>query len=392
VSLTGRLIYVQNNLHVTLTPFRGESRVLKETASLVQQGLVQRVFIVALFENGLREREDIDAVRTVWRVKLRSRNWPKNFISQLFKYVEFCWRVSSYANRNQVKMVNIHWLGLLPLGVWLKLRFGAKLIYDTHELETETMGLNGFRKAVSKVVERALIRFADLTIVVGKEIEKWYRKEYQINSIATVLNCPPYRQTQKTRLLRDEFNIPDSQKVVLYQGALSTGRGVELLLDAFENASDNRYVVIFMGYGELEKRIKDAVARCPRIRYKPGVPPSEVLAYTASADVGISAIEDSCLSYHYCLPNKMFEYVMAHVPVVVSNLPEMRNVVNTYGVGAVMQNWDDGSIFQALRRLEELNKDVLDRNLNVAAKEFSWQGQEEVMAQAYKTHILAKGD
>jgi len=289
-------------------------------------------------------------------------------------------------------MVNVHSLALLPLGAWLKIRFGAKLVYDTHELETEVHGLRGLRKKLAKAIERVLIRFVDLTIVVGWEIEKWYRNEYRLDSLVTVLNCPLYQAVQKSCLLRNEFNILDRQKIVLYQGGISNSRGVELLLKAFESIGGDRYVMIFMGYGELEEPIKNAATRCPCIRYKPAVLPSEVLRYTASADIGIVATEDSCLSHHYCLPNKLFEYIMARVPVIVSNLPEIRNIVNTYGIGAVMRDWDAESLFLALDKIEKMNAVDLDRNLHDAAKEFSWNSQEEVMVLAYKTYVVGKVD
>ena len=256
------------NLHITLTPFLNASRVLKETGSLVQRGIAERVFIAALYTEGLHEFENIDEKRSVWRVKLRSRTWPKIFFFQFIKYLEFCWKISIYAERNRVKMVNVHKLSLLPLGVWLKFRLDAKLVYDAHELETETNGTQGFRKVVLKFTEFILIQFADLTIVVGWEIERWYRERHPNIPIVTVLNCPYYIETQRTQLLREEFNIPDHQKIILYQGGLVVGRGVEALLKAFKCTDDDRYVIIFMGYGELELVIKKAASVYSKIFYK----------------------------------------------------------------------------------------------------------------------------
>ncbi len=378
------------NLHIVLNAFRHESRVLKETHSLVQCGLVEQVFIAALFESGLQEYENIDASRTVWRVKLRSRDWSKNFFAQLLKYIEFCWRVSSYANKNHIKIVNVHCLGLLPLGVWLRLKLGVKLIYDAHELETETLHMRGFKKKFFKVLERLLVRFVDLTIVVGGEIEKWYRNEYPIYPIVTLLNCPFYQHIQKTSLLREEFNIPAHRKIILYQGGLSVGRGIELLLDAFEQACEDRYTIVFMGYGELEARIKNAAARYPHICYKPPVSHAHVFLYTASADIGVSITEDSCLNHRYCLPNKLFEYAMARVPILVSNLPEMSKIVKSRGIGVVMEDWNTYSFWQALQQLEAMQSDELNQCLSDTAKEFSWQAQEEIMVRAYQTYIVAK--
>ena len=376
------------NLHITLHSFLNASRVLKETESLVQSGLVKKIIIVALYENGLQEYEKIGYHRTVWRVKLESRNMPKLFIFQALKYFEFCLRVFFFSKKNNVDIVNVHSLSLLPLGVWLKIRHRAKLVYDTHELETETNGLTGFRKSVLKIVERALIRFADLTIVVGGEIEKWYKNKYGINSIVKILNCPRYQVTERSQLLQDEFHIPVKKKIVLYQGGLSAGRGIELLLDAFENSNDDRYVIIFMGNGPLAMAVRIAEGRCERIKYKPAVSASEVLKYTSSADIGIAVIDNFCLNHQYCLPNKIFEYIMAQLPVIVSNLPEMSKIVNTFHIGAVIQRRDGESIYHALHEIEELNQDELKKNLKNTANNFVWESQEEMMIRAYQTYII----
>jgi glycosyltransferase involved in cell wall biosynthesis len=375
------------NLHINLNSVQFASRVLRETEGLVRDGIVDRVLIVGLYEDGLLQHDDIDAHRTIWRVRLRSKKWPKSFVVQCIKYLEFCWRVTNYASSNHIGQVNVHAVGLLPLGVWLKWRLGAKLIYDAHELETETNGLYGFRKALSKVVERTLIKFSDLTIVVSGEIERWYRNKYSIDSIVSVLNCPRYRERRTSKLLREEFGISPQRKILLYQGVLCVGRGIEFLLQSFEADIADHYVVVFMGFGELENRIRKKASRSTRIFYKPAVHPDVLLDYTSSSDVGISIIEDVSVSDYYCLPNKMFEYITARVPIVVSNLPEMRKVVNDCKIGAVMESWNSSSLFRALDQLGKMDPEELARNLDEAARIYSWEVQQSTMKNAYKTYI-----
>ena len=95
---------MQNNLHITLTPFRNETRILKETSSLIRSGLVQHVYIAALHEDGLKEQEEIDNSRSVWRVCLKSRRWSRGIIVQLVKYIEFSARVILYARMPSPKI------------------------------------------------------------------------------------------------------------------------------------------------------------------------------------------------------------------------------------------------------------------------------------------------
>lgn len=377
-----------SNLHISLTAFKNESRILKETDSLINSGLVDYVHIVALHEEGLQEREEVDSKRDVWRVKLKSRLLPKSLIFQIAKYVEFSIRVLVYARRKKIKLVNVHSLGLLPIGWAVKLITGGKLIYDAHELETETNGLRGFRKSLSKSIEKALIRKVALTIVVGGEIERWYQSSYIGLPIVTVMNCPLYRDQVSSNKLRLALNIPERYKIVLYQGALCSGRGVEFLLDSFKALKASNYTIVFMGYGELESSIKEVANSAPHIYFLPAVPPEEVLDYTASADIGVSLVEDASLSYRYCLPNKLFEYIIVRVPVIVSDLPEMKRVVNECKIGEVLNDWSPQSLISALEKLELMPADEREKNLNEAAKQFNWEVQEKKMINAYEKYVF----
>jgi len=380
---------MRNNLHLTLTPFRSESRLLKESSSLLRARLVQKVFVVALHEDGLAEREDSDPARSVWRVRLRLRRLPSNLVFHLVKYLELWIRVIWFCRNRQVDLVNVHHLELLPLGVCLKWIYGASLVFDAHELETERNGLAGARKWVLKRVERALIGYADLLVVVSGSIEAWYREHYSYSRIVTVLNCPEFRQPQRTRRLHEALNIPDDRVIVLYQGTLARGRGVDLLLKVFSTIDDCRHVLVLMGDGELESDVRAAATAHANIFWLDSVPPSDVLEYTASADVGVSFIENTNLSYQWCLPNKLFEYIMAGVPVIVSDLPEMRRVVEGHRIGAVIPELTVGRVTVALADIEQTGSTQLAERLRVAASQYCWQTQETKMFAAYAQWLVA---
>src|SRR5690606_29052144 len=104
------------------------------------------------------------------------------------KYLEYCWRVFFFYRKKNIKVVNVHSLGLLPLGYVLKKLYKAKLVYDAHELETETNGSKGFRQKLSKWLEKKLIHKADMTLVVSESIADWYANEYNIARPPVVLN------------------------------------------------------------------------------------------------------------------------------------------------------------------------------------------------------------
>jgi glycosyltransferase involved in cell wall biosynthesis len=376
---------LMNNLHISLTDFQHESRVMKEARSIISHNVADEVFIAALHEHGLEISEEIDKKINLWRFELTTRRLPKNTLAQLLKYLEFVIRVILFYRKRKIGMVNIHTLALLPLGVLLKYCYGSVLVYDTHELETETMeyGTRRIRKKLSKLIEALFIKFVDQVFVVGESIADIYEKNYSIKRPTVLLNCPNYKPPPPNDVFRQKFNIDKEKTIFLYQGALSPGRGIEIILDAFKSTQGGDVVIVFMGYGVLENEIKAASDEFDNIFYHPPVVPEVVLDFTASADVGISLISNTCLSYYYCMPNKLFEYLMAGLPIIVSNMHDMANFVNQNNVGVVADDETATSLIKAIDCLHKMDISELESKILTTVKKYSWESQEIKMVAAY---------
>lgn len=379
-----------NNLHISLTEFRNESRVLKETSSILNHNIASKVYIASLHADDLEEEKLYNDNIILNRFKLSSRKFSKNLFVQVLKYFEFIYRVTIFYRKKDIKMVNIHTIALLPFGVFLKYLFKAKLVYDTHELETETNDGNGLRKKLAKFVEKTLIKKCDLIFVVSENIADWYAKEYDIRRPIVVKNAPRLVDSKKTNHFRENLGIKDESIIVLYQGGLSKGRGVDLLLETFKKRDDDKVVIVFMGYGEIEEDIKIASKERNNIFFHPAVDPDIVLEYTSSADIGISFIENTCLSYYYCLPNKLFEYAMAGLPVIVSNMKEMRELVEKYDMGIVVTDDKIESMNNAIDKILQSDIKQMKQNARRCAEENSWEKQEVKMINEYKRVLNGK--
>ncbi len=366
---------------VVLNGFTNDSRVLKENLSLQKAGY--DVEIVALHEPSLKPFETVAGI-PVHRIRLRSRNWSKNRAVQLLKYAEFVYKAVRRCRRADI--VHCNDLNALPVGVIVKrfLNKNAKVLYDAHEYETETNGLKGWRKYVAKQLEKRLIKDADAVITVSGGIADEYVRLYGIRRPALVLNTPAVRPVRRRDIFRETFGIREDQKIFLYQGSMSPGRGIEKMVEIFGAMRTDTNVLVLMGYGPLSKSIADAAARSRTLFYHEAVPPEAVLDYTVSADVGLSLIENSCLSYYYCLPNKVFEYAMAGLPVIVSGLYEMRRIVEAYGIGAVMESETEAGLRSAMDRIEAIGPKALRRNLERFAETFNWEAQEKVLLDVYR--------
>ena len=365
---------------IVLNNFTNDSRVLKEAISLQNEGY--DVTVVALHHENLKEFEEVQNI-PVHRVKLSTMNWSKNSIASLAKYIEWSYHVIK--KYRQYDVMHCHDLNALHLGVIAKL-FNRKLkvIYDAHEYETEVNYLVGMKKKLSKVVEKFLIRYADRVITVSDAIAEEYVRLYGIPKPHLVLNAPPFKEVVKKDIFRETFGIEREQTIFLYQGNLSRGRGVEVVLETFKALSDTKSVVVFMGYGELEASIKEHQKRYHNIYFHKAVTPDILLDYTSSADFGISMIEDVCLSYRYCLPNKMFEYIMAGVPVIVSNLPEMKKLVEQYEVGVVAKENNPKELAEAIILASSLDKDYVQKQLNSVKSIYNWEEQEKILISLYR--------
>jgi len=367
-------------LSIVLNDFKNDSRVLYEAVSLKKNGFGVRV--IALHEDGLKEFDDIQGV-PVHRVKLKTRSLPRYLPFQLFKYIELTYKIIK--NYRRVDVVHCHDLGTLPIGALIKRVFNksTKVVYDAHEYETEMNGLKGMQKLLKKSVERLFIKSADAVITVCDTIAHEYKRLYSIPKPYVVHNCPPLIEVGTQDRFRDELGIQNDQVIFLYQGRLCEGRGVEMLLDVFLKLELSKEVIVFMGYGPLENRIRSLADKHDAIFFHEAVFSDVLLEYTASADYGISFIEDCSLSDRYCLPNKLFEYLMAGLPVLTSNLVEMKALVERYGVGVVAKENTVPSLIEAVGSCLSLDRAEIVKNICSIKKIFSWEEQERVLLSVY---------
>lgn len=236
-----------------------------------------------------------------------------------------------------VKLIQCHSVECLHIGVILKrLKPGAKLVYDPHELETEKNGLTpGMQKVVSRLEEQ-FIREADYVIPVGEKISEWYREKYDLKNVVTIMNMPnnPMKDFKAPASggLREKYGIPTNDLIFIYQGAMMQHRNIDLLLDIFSELPPDRHM-LFMGYGEFVPKIQEYATKYPNIHFLDAVPPDQILEYTSQCDVGLFICENTCLSYYYSLPNKFFEYLLAGLPAIVADFPEYNRYISKYDCG-----------------------------------------------------------
>lgn len=368
--------------NIVLNDFTNDNRVLKTSESLFNSGHSVEVF--ALGGNDRPCREEIAEGLFVTRISLLTRSLPRYKVFQIFKYLEFLLRVSCKVF--SFSAIHCNDLNTLPCGVIVKLiSLGRKkVVYDAHELEVGRQNLGKIEQVVAKVIEGALIPWVDVMLTVSKSISEEYKRIYNLSKLPEViLNCPRYTTIKKNNLFREMYPRIGDRKIFLYQGALTSGRGIDRLVSAFNKPEMQKFVIMFMGYGPLASELEGLARFSGNIFYHPAVAPKKLLRYTSSADYGVSLIEDTCLSYRYCLPNKLFEYLMADIPVIVSNLKEMKQFVLENKVGTVVRDTSVESMISSVKGICE--HPGFDKNIQVIKKIYCWETQEVKILELYST-------
>lgn len=256
------------------------------------------------------------------------------------------------------------------------------VMYDSRELYTSLASLvdRPITQLFWKQFEKRYARKADIIITVNESIAKILRATFPMQRVEVIYNYPMIANTARSDLLRKLFSIPLEKKILLSQGGLQKGRGAFLLIEAMKELDD--CVLVFLGSGPLEEEIKALATSSEigsKVFHRAAVPSNELLAYTASADIGLCLIENLGQSYFLSLPNKLFEYIAAGIPVIGSDFPELSRIINHYDVGLTVLPSDVAQLREVIRTLctDAQLHERFQFNARKASKELNWEKERE---------------
>ena len=311
-------------------------------------------------------------------------------------FLDYHYRSLEIVTQQSADIYHAHDLNVLPAAYQAARKNGAKLVYDSHEFYVERNRqhpLNPIGKFILGRIERFLMRRSNAVITVSDTIAQELAHRYRVTVPTVILNTPP----QTTEFLIDErksiriaLGINPNHYLLLYSGGITFNRGLEKVIESLIYLPNCHFVL--MGYGR-EKYIEELKALAiksgvdSRLSLFGPVPSEEVTTYAASADLGIAAIENVCLSYYYCAPNKLFEYISAGLPVIASNFPEMKKIIKQYEIGSTFdpsQPQDIARVAQEVlsnsKRLQQMRK-----NTFAAAKDYNWENESDKLLKLYQT-------
>lgn len=310
-------------VHILMTDYQLDSRVRNETVSLVNDGYDVDVYCLKskkTFTDEVREKVNLKRFGIV----------SSKVVAFLSAYVS----MFLYSLGKKIDSVHAHDVNALPIAYLIALFKRVPLIYDSHELWSESHHSMSSKLILNivAIMEKFFAKRATKIITVSDSIKEYLKKYFDTDNIEVVRNIPSYTHSGDYDLFREKYNLSDNVRICLYQGLISKTRGVDLIVKAaLEVCKKNSNIVFFfLGDGpyldELKKLVIDSKLE-NKVYILGKIDQSELLKYTKSADIGIHAISNTCLNHEYCLPNKVFEYIHSYVVLVVTNLLELSKFV-----------------------------------------------------------------
>ena len=276
---------------------------------------------------------------------------------------------------------------LLPNFLISKLKH-LPLVFDSHEYFTGVPELTGrpFVKWVWKTIERLIFPHLKNIMTVSDSLAAQFEKEYCIRPVV-VRNCS--RQSVSVKgYSREELKISKENLLLIFQGGgINIDKGGEELIEAVsitENVS-----LIIVGSGDVLHALKQKVTDLDlyeRVRFIPKMPWEDLIRYTKSADVGMSLEKDTNLNYWFSIPNKLFDYISAGIPVISGTLPEVKKLVEENNCGLIIPDITPEKISSAIKILRD-DRDLLNRlkqNAVNASKSINWENESKKVIDFYK--------
>lgn len=314
---------------------------------------------------------------TISKDEIKVDKLNKSGTSLLF-YIRFAVRLLKNLYKQKSDIIIAEDVYSLPFCTIISVLRRAKLFYDSREVYTEIPALNDklLVKYLIKLIEGFCIKMTSLIYTTGRMDSEYIEKLYSLRKTEVLRNLPLYKKEILPDVEFKERLKNNASFNLVYQGIIVKGRGIEKyfeMLQYLENCG-----LVLLGGGEHEdyyKKLANQMNVAERVIFAGKIPQEKLLSYTACCDLGVSIIDADSLNSIYALPNKMFEYIMAGVPVLINNLPQMAEIINTYKVGFITEKCNRTEILKIIESISQ-NADMrteLKNNCSKAAEVLNWQ-------------------
>lgn len=314
-----------------------------------------------------------------------SRNYPFSRIilkSKILKfaYVEFQRKLYKEllrkADKDTILLSND--LDTLLPNYLISKKLKIPLVFDSHEIFTEMPSVNGrFTQKIWRSLESFIVPKLKYMITASESYADWFAETYKIERPIVVQNFP-----QKKENPQDYLEI-NSRKVILYQGVINPSRGLDKMIPAMKEIENAELWIAGDGPKKTDYlALTKALGLENKVKFIGKLLPENLREITNKADLGLSIEENNGLSYYFSMPNKVSDYIQSRIPVVVSDFPEMRKVVDNFHVGEKIENYNQ--LAEKINIVLGNGKFFYKDYLNQAAAELCWEKEEPKIIELFK--------
>ncbi len=355
---------------IFLGDFFFDARCINMVDTIIEAGLNLNIIDTGNSKNSYRGKG-------IYHISLHKRGF--------YKYIKFHNEVKNILTEINPEIIIAGDLFSLPAATSIE---DAHVIFDSREIYTQLAGLtnNPLKQIFWSWIEKRNINKTQSVLVTADGDGIILKKLYPNINITNIYNFPS-RKLKPSRCisLRKKFNISGESKIFLYQGVLHKGRGIKTLIKLLDNFQNAHAVII--GDGPYRDELqKYAVIRKTeeRTHFYGAVPYLELLEFSADADIGFSLIKPVSKSYEQALPNKLFEYALAGIPVIASDLPEMEKIINKYQIGYTVAHDEINAQTRIIKKM--LNENNRLEIQKIAEQHLVWESQESLFLKTMGSH------
>jgi glycosyltransferase involved in cell wall biosynthesis len=271
------------------------------------------------------------------------------------------------------------------------------LVFDAHELPLVQPNLTRLKRLcmLARWALRRMMPRCNSVITVSPPIVGELQRRYGGRTAVLVRNVPQYTEPVVGDHLRAYLDLGSTTQIALYQGGLQENRCLDTLVYA-ARFLDPGHVIVLMGSGESKTKLQMLIEReevSDRVKIIPPVPYHDLLAWTASADLGLIVYRGSYSpNVQLCLPNKLFEYLMAGVPILASSLDAVAEIIQAYDVGTVVSSLDPCAVGQAISAMlsdHETLARMRCNALNASRQDLRWEKECDRLVGVYRDVVGA---
>jgi glycosyltransferase involved in cell wall biosynthesis len=327
-------------------------------------------------------------------IRLRGVSSSGNRVMKLLRYAEYSIRIFIVALRCPAGIIVAHDLTSLP-AAWLAARLRRKaIVYNAHEILGETNEQAAPLQSLWRRLDGFFCPRVDAMIVPEENRARIFVEDYGARKMPVVVpNVPLLRAPNPGGVLREFFAAKGAQAatIMLYQGLFEEGRGLDAMIEAMRSVTEGT-VLVLIGGGtkEYEARLRELIDKhglAKRVFTMPWVPYDDLHGYTCSADAGVLLYRNDGRNNYYCAPNKLYEYMHAGLPVVTSNFPGLKTLVEGEDIGICVDPDSAEEIARAFNALsdETFRKEKGNRALRIAREKYHWEMVVEKIFELYTT-------